>query len=513
LPAGAFVHAGHDPGNDREGRGFSPSAAKFFANIALTRFGEKSDRAGKLLNINAKAIIALPLQVGRNGRSLTIYWLITARNRLRRLEGRGSKEGLFVIGITARAHQENPALAAWLAGVGIATRRVEAGRVPARDEIRILAADEIAHATVRDILIETTDGAPSLARSANGMPARIRFGFEDMAFGLALIAELVRPEGRPAVGEPDSAIYLKLAEKVAASEATVLVLGETGTGKEGVARYIHAQSPRAAKPFVAVNCAALPDTMLEAILFGHVKGAFTGAAGAGEGLFRAAEGGTLLLDEIAEMPLPLQAKLLRAIQEREVLPVGATVPVKVDVRIIAAANRELATEVAEGRFRADLYWRLNVLPLALKPLRQRRLDIRAITAALILRHTPEGQPVAWPTANALDRLMAHDWPGNVRELDNVLQRALLLGTSERIEADDLAIEVTHHTAPALHLVRAAPAPSGARLAEVSRASEAEAIRAALAETGGRRVEAARRLGISERTLRYRLAEMREREAA
>ncbi len=424
---------------------------------------------------------------------------------------------MSVIGISAAASQESPALAAWLAGVGIAVRPVDAALTPARDEVRILAASEIAHATVRDILIEIVEDEPSLVRAANGIPARIRFGFEDMAFGLAMVAELCRPVARPAVGEPESAIYLKLAEKVANSDATVLVLGETGTGKEGIARYIHAASPRAAKPFVAVNCAALPDTMLEAILFGHAKGAFTGAAGASEGLFRAADGGTLLLDEIAEMPLALQAKLLRAIQEREILPVGSTQSVKIDVRIIAAANRELATEVAEGRFRADLYWRLNVMPLALKPLKARRLDVRAITAALILRHTRAGESVAWPTANALDRLMAHDWPGNVRELDNVIQRALLLRIGDRIEADDLAIEVMHHVAPTLSLVSTAPAapisvPAG-RLADVARASEMDAIRAALEATGGKRMLAAAKLGISERTLRYRLAEMRELAAA
>jgi two-component system response regulator FlrC len=418
-----------------------------------------------------------------------------------------------LIGISARAAQENPAIAAWLGGVGIAARPIDIEVSPARDEVRILAGSEISRATARDILIETGENvAPSLILSSKGMPARISFSFEDMAFGLAMIAELVRPEARPAVGEPESAIYLKLAEKVAGSDATVLVLGETGTGKEGIARFIHASSPRASKPFVAVNCAALPDTMLEAILFGHSKGAFTGAAGASEGLFRAAEGGTLLLDEIAEMPIALQAKLLRAIQEREVLPVGATQPVKIDVRIIAAANRELATEVAEGRFRADLYWRLNVMPLALKPLKARRLDIRAITAALILRHTRSGESVAWPTANALDRLMAHDWPGNVRELDNVIQRALLLRMGDRIEADDLAIEVMANVAPQLSVV-ATVTPTAGNLSEVARASEAEAIRVALEETGGKRLLAAARLGISERTLRYRLAEMRERQAA
>jgi two-component system response regulator FlrC len=237
--------------------------------------------------------------------------------------------------------------------------------------------------------------------------------------------------------------------------------------------------------------------MLEAILFGHAKGSFTGATGEGEGLFRAANGGTLLLDEIAELPLPLQAKLLRALQEKEVLPVGAVRPEPIDVRVIACANRDLQAEVAAGRFRSDLYWRLNVMPLQLQPLAARRLDIRAIAAALIVRHTPHGAEIAWPTAAALDALMAHSWPGNARELENVLQRALLLREGERIDTADLSID-----APT-------PAPvQPARLSDASRVAEAQLIRAALQETGGHRVRAAERLGISERTLRYRLAEMR-----
>jgi two-component system response regulator FlrC len=237
--------------------------------------------------------------------------------------------------------------------------------------------------------------------------------------------------------------------------------------------------------------------MLEAILFGHTKGSFTGASSDGEGLFRAANGGTLLLDEIAELPLPLQAKLLRALQEKEVLPVGAVRPESIDVRVIACANRDLAAEVAAGRFRSDLYWRLNVMPLTLQPLGSRRLDVRAITAALIVRHTPAGAAVAWPTPAALDVMMAHSWPGNVRELENVIQRALLLREGERLDAADLSIDT-----PAL------PQPAPARLSEASRIAEAQLIRAALEETGGHRSRAAERLGISERTLRYRLAEMR-----
>jgi two-component system response regulator FlrC len=286
------------------------------------------------------------------------------------------------------------------------------------------------------------------------------------------------------------------------------VLGETGTGKEGIARFLHATSKRADAPFVAVNCAALPESMLEAMLFGHQKGAYTGAAGAGEGLFRAAEGGTLLLDEIAELPLPLQAKLLRALQEREVLPIGATKAVPIDVRVIAAANRDLATEVAQGRFRADLYWRLNVMPLMLKPLAERRLDVRAITATLMLRHLTPGESFPWPTQAAIERLMSHGWPGNVRELENVLQRAMLLRSGDRIDTHDLTIEAgTLAAAQSVrHSAKAAAAP--ARLHDVARSSEYDAIEEALAATGGHRLRAAERLGISERTLRYRLAGMR-----
>jgi len=417
------------------------------------------------------------------------------------------------IGLSEGAAAVAPALAAWLAGVGLATVRINAVDAAAKDMIRIIAVSERASARHSDIILDVREGAPIYTAAAKGFPAEIAFGIEDMAFGHALIAELVRPNGRPACGEPESAGFLNLAARIAAHDATVLVLGETGTGKEGLARFIHARSPRADGPFVAINCAALPESMLEAMLFGHQKGAFTGAAGAGEGLFRAAEGGTLLLDEIAELPLPLQAKLLRALQEREVLPIGATKPVAINVRVIAAANRDLATEVAQGRFRADLYWRLNVMPLMLKPLADRRLDVRAITATLMLRHLTPGESFPWPTQSAIERLMSHGWPGNVRELENVLQRAMLLRATDRIEAHDLTIEAG--TLAAAQSVRHLPKPlartaanAPTRLADAARSSEYEAIEEALAATGGHRLRAAERLGISERTLRYRLAGMR-----
>ena len=416
--------------------------------------------------------------------------------------------------ISTKAAMEDPALAAWLAGVGMPCT-IQDGEIRRdRNDIAVLHVSELASATHRDVLIELAEGAPVLEQAQSGMPARVRFGFADMAFGHALIAELMRPAQRPACGEPESAAFLTLAARVATSDATVLVLGETGTGKEGLSRFLHDRSARREGAFVAVNCAALPESMLEAMLFGHQKGSFTGAGAASEGLFRAADGGTLMLDEIAELPLPLQAKLLRAIQEREVLPVGGTRPIAIDVRIVAAANRDLAAEVAAGRFRADLYWRLNVLPLTLKPLGQRRLDIRAIAAALMLRHVRADESFPWPTQGALDRLMAHDWPGNVRELENVIQRALLLRAGERLDAGDLTLEA----AIASQIVSAEPvAPISAspvynnvvaRLSDVTRTVRAQAIEEALVQTGGHRQQTARLLGISERTLRYRLADMR-----
>ena len=390
--------------------------------------------------------------------------------------------------MTKAAAEAHPALQRWLSGAGLCL---------APGGARILDAGEAKAARPGDIVIEQAEGAPSALIGDAARPTHLRFGFDDMAFGYALVAELVRPQVRPACGEPESARLLALAERIAASDATVLILGETGTGKEGLSRYLHACSPRADGPFVAVNCAALPETMLEAILFGHERGSFTGASSDGEGLFRAANGGTLLLDEVAEMPVALQAKLLRALQEKEVLPVGAVRPEPIDVRVIACANRDLSTEVAEGRFRADLYWRLNVMSLKLEALAARRLDIRAIAAAMLIRHTPPGAALAWPTPAALDTLMAHSWPGNARELDNVLQRALLLREGDRVDACDLDIEIP-----------ASPMMQPARLSDASRVVEAELIRAALEETGGHRVRAAERLGISERTLRYRLAGMR-----
>jgi two-component system response regulator FlrC len=426
--------------------------------------------------------------------------------------------------LSQAVRQKLPMLEGWLKSAWI----LPVARAGTPGTVQLLMAEEIASASHRDILIDLTDGEPQLVRAANGLPTRIAFGFDDMPFGLALIAELLRAGRGPAVGEPAMAKLMGYAARVARSDAAVLIEGETGTGKEGMARLVHDQSPRAKGPFIAVNCAALPETMVEAILFGHKKGAFTGASADGEGLFRAADGGTLFLDEITELPLALQAKLLRALQEGEVLPVGETRAVKVDVRIVTAANRDAAALVSAGEFREDLYWRLNVMPIALPRLADRRQDVRAIAAAMLIRMQADAPEFAWPTAEALDALQAHGWPGNARELGNVLQRALVLREGDRIEAEDLGIApVRLFAAPAaspmpqIFAPRADPVPAagtsrlmrGRDLHSLSRAVEHDAIQRALDENGGNRRETARMLGISERTLRYRLANMRELAAA
>jgi two-component system response regulator FlrC len=293
------------------------------------------------------------------------------------------------------------------------------------------------------------------------------------------------PATQPVAADPASVALFALAARVAPTDATVLVTGPSGAGKEVVARFLHARGARGAGPFVAVNCAALPEAMLEALLFGHARGAFTGALGAAPGLFRAAHGGTLFLDELGELPLGLQAKLLRAVEQREVLPLGETVPVPVDVRLVAATNRDLSEAVAAGQFRADLYWRLSVFPLELKPLAERPGDILPLVARLL------GTAEVALSEAMLERLCAHPWPGNVRELQNLLARA-------RILAGDAPLADAHLAIPD-------PAPALAQLPGLLRRHEADALGRALAECGGRRREAARRLGISERTLRYKLA--------
>jgi two-component system response regulator FlrC len=353
---------------------------------------------------------------------------------------------------------------------------------------------------------------PALTSLARG---RIALAYSDSALPLARAALLAcaAQGGWPIAGDEASLALLTLAERIAASEIPVLLEGPTGTGKEVLARFIHRRSRRADGPFVAVNCAAMPEAMLEGLLFGHRKGAFTGAGETREGLFRAADGGTLLLDEIGELPLALQAKLLRTLQEGEVLPLGDTTPIKVDVRIIACTNRTLAAEAAAGRFREDLLYRLNVFPLELAALRERAGDIAPLAFGMLLRHACRPGAPGWLSAEALARLEAHTWPGNVRELENVIRRAILMaGEAHVIGGEHIIFDRPVRALAASPAAAAASAmirEDAASLSAVAFASEAEAIRAALARHGGNRARTAQSLGISERTLRYRLASMRE----
>ena len=233
---------------------------------------------------------------------------------------------------------------------------------------------------------------------------------------------------------------LALAKKVAATNVTVFINGPTGTGKEVISNYIHNNSSRSELPFVAVNCAAIPENMLEAILFGHEKGSFTGASQANKGIFRAADGGTLLLDEISEMPLSLQSKLLRVLQERRVTPIGGSKDVEVDVRVVATTNRDMISEIKKGTFREDLYYRLNVFPLRTLALKDRSDDILPISAALLKKHTSKDKSLPLLTTKALEVLKSHMWPGNVRELENVLQRAMVICNEGMITENDIMID-------------------------------------------------------------------------
>ena len=316
------------------------------------------------------------------------------------------------------------------------------------------------------------------------------------------------------VGDARTRNLLALAARVAKTEATVLLTGESGTGKEVFARYIHAQSARTGEPFIAINCAAIPENLLEATLFGHEKGAFTGAQSASAGKFEQAQGGTLLLDEISEMPLALQAKLLRVLQEREVERVGGKKPIPLNIRVLATSNRDMAKEVVAGRFREDLYYRLNVFPLQIPALRERPADILPLARHFAAAH---GSPAARFAAAAEALLAAHAWPGNVRELENAVQRALILAGGETVEAEHLQLSL-HFTIPP----EMPPMPAARDEIRAGRPPEAPAnmkdlerrhILDTLAAVGGSRKRAVELLGISERTLRYKLQQYRTAGAA
>ncbi|AOT07486.1 sigma-54-dependent transcriptional regulator [Pseudoalteromonas luteoviolacea] len=335
----------------------------------------------------------------------------------------------------------------------------------------------------------------------------------------------------PIVADAKSLQLLNLAKKVALSDASVMVLGPSGSGKEVLARYIHDSSERKNEPFVAINCAAIPENMLEATLFGYEKGAFTGAIQACPGKFEQAQKGTILLDEITEMDLGLQAKLLRVLQEREVERLGGRKTIELDVRVLATSNRDLKDAVAEGKFREDLYYRLNVFPLTWLPLKDRAADIVPLAKHLIERHCQKSsQPVPSLTTAAQQKLLQHAWPGNVRELDNVVQRALILQQGGQVSDADIFIEnltpiemvsesaftptpveldaSPYHSEPAAEAASMNQSDSMSYKEELQD-KEHQIILDTLTRCNGKRKDVAEILGISPRTLRYKLAKMRD----
>lgn len=346
--------------------------------------------------------------------------------------------------------------------------------------------------------------------------------------------------------DPSSQQLLQLARRVAESDSTVLIMGESGTGKEVLARYIHRHSPRVAQPFVAINCAAIPENMLEAMLFGHEKGAYTGAVNSAPGKFEQANGGTILLDEISEMDLGLQAKLLRVLQEREVERLGGRKTIQLDVRVIATSNRDMRRQVAEGKFREDLYFRLSVLPLQWAPLRDRQGDIIPLAFSLLQRHAEKQyRKGVILSQSACQTLLNYPWPGNVRELDNVMQRALILQSGATIHPQDLGLieavaysekpsllDAANYLAagsvsmPAAAASQESERPAITEVAEESllandadadagglgddlKQREYEIIVATLRQERGSKKNTAARLGISPRTLRYKMARFKD----
>lgn len=314
---------------------------------------------------------------------------------------------------------------------------------------------------------------------------------------------------RPIAKDPASIALLELAKRVAVTDSTVLICGESGTGKEVLAHYIHQHSNRPNAPFVAINCAAIPENMLEAILFGYEKGAYTGAVSSQAGKFEQANGGTLLLDEITEMDVGLQAKLLRVLQEQEVERLGGKKSIPLDVRIIATTNRDLAEYVREGGFREDLYYRLNVFPLRWLPIRERKGDILPIAQHLLAKHAAKMRingAVLKPSAQS--KLEAHPWPGNVRELDNVIQRALILSPNAQINEDHIAFDMMS-LAPVMRVSEVEEDSAASILGKGVQQHEFRIIAQALLDAHGKRKVVADKLGISPRTLRYKIAKMRE----
>ena len=313
-------------------------------------------------------------------------------------------------------------------------------------------------------------------------------------------------EGDAVMDDPQSSELFSLALRVAGTPATVMISGDSGTGKEVLARFIHRHSPRAEQPFIAINCAAIPDNLLEATMFGYEKGAFTGATQAQAGKFEQAQGGTLLLDEISEMPLALQAKLLRVLQEREVERVGGSKAIPLDVRIIATTNRDMQVEVAKGGFREDLYYRLNVFPLKILPLRERKQDILPLARRFLNdMASAMGRGGLRLDTVSEQAMLDYGWPGNVREMENVIQRAVILAPAEVVKPEHLHLP----SRPAAKVNGEADRNDDEGSAQDLKSLEKAHIMTTLASVNGSRKLAAQKLGMSERTLRHKLQQYRE----
>lgn len=328
---------------------------------------------------------------------------------------------------------------------------------------------------------------------------------------LNMVSQYIPPKivnkNTPIVADQRSLELLTLAKKVASTDASVMILGPSGSGKEVLAQYVHNHSKRSTEPFIAINCAAIPENMLEATLFGYEKGAFTGAIQACPGKFEQAQRGTILLDEITEMDLNLQAKILRVLQEREVERLGGRKTISLDVRVIATSNRDLKGAVNDGVFREDLYYRLNVFPLSWLPLAQRVDDIFVLAQHLVSRHCQKnGECVPEFSGAARSKLNAYHWPGNVRELDNVIQRAMILHSDKIIDAGDLLIE-NFNTELVAEPEKVTS--SDDKLGSELKLQEHQIILDTLQACHGSRKDVAERLGISPRTLRYKIAKMRD----
>ncbi|MFO0735770.1 MAG: sigma-54 dependent transcriptional regulator [Labilithrix sp.] len=324
-----------------------------------------------------------------------------------------------------------------------------------------------------------------------------------------LRAQVDRHQSRSLLGHaPLMKRIVELIERIANGRSTVLITGESGTGKERVARFIHESSDRKDKPFLVMNCGAIPEALMESELFGHEKGAFTGAVGRKAGFFRDADGGTVLLDEIGELPLTMQVKLLRVLQERKVRGVGETEESNVDVRVLAATNRNVEEDVKNGKFRQDLYYRLNVIRIEMPPLRERREDVSELARHFLERGSREhGKPVRSFAPDALRALDAYDFPGNVRELENIVERAVALAVGPQIGLGDLPAEVSGAAARATPALVDLP-ETGCELDSVLGEVERRLILQALDRSGGIRTQAAKLLGINLRSLRYRMQKLR-----